>query len=55
MIPVICIPSMIRYWYRKIFGANTTYDSIWFECWATQLGTQLNLDLKGSKYDDKKL
>lgn len=42
----ICIPSAIRYWYRKIIVKTgrkkasdlPPYDSIWFEGWATQLG-----------------
>lgn len=40
---IICIPSVIRYWYRawKISLGKTNlpeYDSIWFEGQATQLG-----------------
>lgn len=42
---LICIPSAIRYWYREIRERNglknkTAYDDIWFEGWATQLGTK---------------
>lgn len=42
---VVCIPSAVRYWYRRIRSAcgkvNTTpYDAIWFEGSATELGTQ---------------
>lgn len=43
---VICIPSAIRYLYRKYllrsgkkrFYELPDYDSIWFEGWATRLG-----------------
>ena len=43
---VICIPSAIRYWYREIVVRTgkkkvselPSYDSIWFEGWATRLG-----------------
>lgn len=54
MIPLICLPSMIRYWYRKICGARTPYDAIWFEGQATKFGEQLNHSLKGSKYYGEK-
>lgn len=45
---VVSIPSMLRYWYRKLivrYGKKMTwelpaYDSIWFEGWATSLGTK---------------
>ena len=42
---VICIPSAIRYWYRKVISAIKPsvelppYDSIWFEAQATRWGT----------------
>ena len=40
---VICIPSAIRYWYRRIrnklgYKILTAYDDIWFEGQATALG-----------------
>ena len=40
---VICIPSAIRYWYRRIrtnlgYKITTGYDDIWFEGQATKLG-----------------
>ena len=43
-IPVIWIPSAIRYWYRHIrytskgIKAPTSYDSIWFEGDASAVG-----------------
>ena len=36
----LCIGSAARYWWRRIFGAETPYDSWWFEGQATQLGDQ---------------
>lgn len=36
----LSICSAIRYWWRRLFGANTPYDSWWFEGDATYLGTQ---------------
>lgn len=36
----LCIASVARYWYRKIFGAKTSYYSWWFEGQATELGTK---------------
>jgi hypothetical protein len=36
----LCLASVARYWYRKIFGAKTPYDSWWFEGQATELGTK---------------
>lgn len=42
IIPLVTIPSAIRYWYRrfrvKLGFSNTDYDSIWFEKQATRLG-----------------
>lgn len=43
MIPVICIPSVIRYWFRELqykLGKTNLpdYDAIWFEGQATKLG-----------------
>lgn len=44
MIFVICIPSAIRFWYRKVKFTNKgikpkkSYESIWFEKEATLLG-----------------
>lgn len=40
---MISIPSAIRYWYRNILTAigkplQTTYNDIWFEAQATELG-----------------
>jgi hypothetical protein len=43
---VICIPSAIRYWYRKLKYYNqgltppTKYDDMWFEGDATKRGTE---------------
>lgn len=42
---IVCIPSAIRYWYRKLKYTRkglippTKYDSVWFEGDATKLGT----------------
>ena len=47
MIFVICLPSVIRYWYRELKynrkGKNppTKYDDIWFEGQATEWGTKV--------------
>ena len=40
---LVCIPSAIRYWYRRIRRSKglknkTAYDDIWFEGQATRLG-----------------
>lgn len=37
---LMCILSTLRYWKRLIFGANTFYDSWWFEGQATKLGRE---------------
>lgn len=43
---LVCIPSAIRYWYRKWkyhdknLTPPTEYDDIWFEGEATKLGTE---------------
>lgn len=42
---VVCIPSVTRYWYRKIRKkagrpCKTKYDSVWFEGSATNVGTK---------------
>lgn len=41
---IVCMPSAIRYWYRRIKQGigkpcTTEYDDIWFEGQATKLGT----------------
>lgn len=36
----LSICSAVRYWWRRLFGANTPYDSWWFEGDATYLGNQ---------------
>ena len=49
MIPLICIPSAIRYWYREMIYRKDVdkyyelpkYDAIWFEGQATKWGTEL--------------
>lgn len=46
---LVSIPSCIRYWYREIvvrtgkkkYSELPDYDAIWFEGWATRLGTKL--------------
>ena len=45
---LVCIPSMIRYWYREYlvrvkgerYSSLTPYDDIWFEGQATKFGTE---------------
>lgn len=45
---IVSIPSMCRYWYREFLVRTgkklpwqlPEYDSIWFEGWATRLGTK---------------
>lgn len=41
-LPVIGIPSAIRYWYREtpLYKKKTDYDAIWFEGQATAWGTK---------------
>ena len=46
---VICIPSAIRYWYRKIrrmlgYTNSANYDDIWFEGQATSWGARAKFD-----------
>ena len=44
---IICIPSVIRYWYRELHyyrrgkEPKTSYDDTWFEGQATRLGTSI--------------
>lgn len=40
---IVCIPSAVRYWYRRIRTRKglknvTAYDAVWFEAEATRLG-----------------
>lgn len=45
---LVCIPSVIRYWYREYlvrvkgerYSSLTPYDDIWFEGQATKFGTE---------------
>lgn len=42
---VVCIPSIVRYWYRNIrtrlkLANKAAYDDIWFEASATALGNK---------------
>lgn len=45
---IVSIPSCIRYWYREIvvksgkkkYSDLPDYDSMWFEGWATRLGSK---------------
>ena len=54
MIPLICIPSAIRYWYYEIiwrinqekYYKLPDYDAIWFEGQATKWGTQMMNKIK---------
>lgn len=36
----LSVGSAARYWWRRIFGAKTPYDSWWFEGDATRIGTE---------------
>lgn len=38
MIFIVSIPSVIRFWYRRITKSKTPYDAIWFEDQATTWG-----------------
>lgn len=56
MIPLVCIPSAMRYWYREIiwytdrkkYNQLPDYDAIWFEGQATKWGTQMMNKIKVS-------
>lgn len=42
---IVSIPSAVRYWYREIrerrgLVNKMSYDSMWFEGWATSLGNE---------------
>lgn len=39
-IPLVTIPSTIRYWHRRIHKTATPYDDIWFEGSATKIGNE---------------
>ena len=44
---IISLPSFIRYWHREFRKlikkpCKNSYDSIWFERWATNLGNKAN-------------
>lgn len=41
MMVLLTTGSVIRFWYREIFGAKTTYNSWWFEGEASKLGSEL--------------
>ena len=50
MIPIVCIPSAIRYWYREViwrispkkyYSLPEEYDAIWFEGQATNWGIKM--------------
>lgn len=48
MILIVSIPSVIRYWYRKIrnmigYPCHTKYDDVWFEKSASNLGSNLTI------------
>lgn len=55
MIPLICIPSAIRYWYRELiykidqekYFNLPEYDDIWFEGQATKWGEKYMAKLRG--------
>lgn len=44
-----CIGSAVRYWWRKIFGAKTPYDSWWFEGEATNLGNEFIRNIESER------
>lgn len=37
---IVSIPSVIRYWYRELFGSKKDYDDAWFEGQATFSGSR---------------
>ena len=52
---IVCIPSAIRYWYRKLRyykrgeEPKTNYDDIWFERQATRLGIKFVCEIRGKR------
>ncbi len=52
---IICIPSVIRYWYRELHyyrrgkEPKTNYDDIWFEGQASALGYEYNKEKLNEK------
>lgn len=38
---LLTIGSIIRFWYREIFGAKTPYNSWWFEGEASKIGSDV--------------
>ena len=46
---LLTIGSILRFWYREIFGAKTPYSSWWFESEASKLGTDLIEQLNEGK------
>ena len=49
---MLSIGSALRYWWREIFGAKTSYDSWWFEGQATELGTQYVNSIKSNSIEN---
>ena len=45
------IGSAARYWWRKIFGAKTPYDSWWFEGQATKIGAEYIRNIENRNKD----
>ena len=45
---ILTLASIIRFWYREIFGAKASYDDWWFEGDASRLGTDLINELNKS-------
>ena len=41
MIPLVAIPSVLRFWYRRRRKTAVPYDAVWFEGMATSLGKRL--------------
>lgn len=41
MMIILTIGSIFRFWYRRIFGAKTSYYDWWFEGEASKLGKEL--------------
>ena len=51
MLFVVSIPSVVRYWYRRLSKKKThrPYESAWFEAQATKKGLRLGARINNSK------
>lgn len=58
MIPLVTLPSVIRYWYRRIqqkrgIDMKKEYDEIWFERQATDLGRIYSEQIARTEYEQE--